>query len=311
MSKKSATGMFSMFSTCGLILVVVSLLLLVVVGFNYLTKNIQIHEGFEQKTQLIVKEGPEVYDDFYVNIYDSLVFNKLKNDYEVGEIINSTKPTSESKILDIGSGTGHHVKLLTDKGVDAMGVDISQYMINKAKETHPDQKFVQGDALNPSLFSPDSFTHITCLYFGIYYFPDKRMFFKNCMKWLMSGGYLVVHLVDRDKFDPILPPANPVAMVSPQKYAKERITSSRIVFNNMNYSANFDITPSSSKATFNEKFKDKQTGKVRKNVHSFVMEPEKDIIVMAQDAGFILQGKIDLLNVGYEHQFLYIFVKPN
>jgi hypothetical protein len=31
---------------------------------------------------------------------------------------------------------------------------------------------------------------------------------------------------------------------------------------------------------------------------------------MAQEAGFLLQGKIDLLKVGYEYQYLYIFVKP-
>ena len=41
------------------------------------------------------------------------------------------------------------------------------------------------------------------------------------------------------------------------------------------------------------------------------MEPEKNIVAMAKEAGFLLQGKIDLLRVGYEYQFLYIFVKPN
>ena len=44
------------------------------------------------------------------------------------------------------------------------------------------------------------------------------------MDWLMPGGYLIVHLVDRESFDPILPPGNPLYVVSPQKYAKERIT---------------------------------------------------------------------------------------
>jgi len=41
-----------------------------------------------------------------------------------------------------------------------------------------------------------------------------------------------------------------------------------------------------------------------------VMEPEKSIVELAKQAGFLVQGKIDLLRVGYEYQYLYIFVKP-
>ena len=39
---------------------------------------------------------------------------------------------------------------------------------------------------------------------------NKQTFFNNCMDWLMPGGYLIIHLVDREKFDPILPPGNPL-----------------------------------------------------------------------------------------------------
>ena len=34
-----------------------------------------------------------------------------------------------------------------------------------------------------------------------------------------------------------------------------------------------------------------------------------DIINMAQDAGFIIHAKIDMLNVAYENQYLYVFMK--
>jgi len=309
MGKIKSMHVFSMWC---LILVFVSVLLLVVVGFNYLLRHAPAGaEGFEQKEQVTIKEGPALYDDFYASIYDELVYNQQKNEYEVGSIIESTNPTSESKILDIGSGTGHHVGLLGDKGYDATGVDISQFMINRAKGLYPDAKYINGDAANAHLFKPDSFSHILCLYFGIYYFKDKDLFFVNCMKWLRPGGFLVVHIVDREKFDPILPPANPIVVLSPQKYAKERLTKSSIVFNNMTYEANFDYTPNSDVAVFSEKFKDNSTKKIRKNKHAFFMEPDKTIIAKAKNAGFIVQGKIDLVSVGYEYQYLYIFVKPN
>jgi hypothetical protein len=78
------------------------MLLLVVLVF----KGIDVkREGFEQRDKFLIKSGSEIYDDFYADIYDYLVFNTLKDDYEIGWIINNASPSSKSKILDIGCGT--------------------------------------------------------------------------------------------------------------------------------------------------------------------------------------------------------------
>jgi SAM-dependent methyltransferase len=295
------------------ILILISLLLLLVLVFKGLNKNDlnkSGKEGFEQQDQFLIKTGSEIYDDFYADIYDYLVFNNLKDDYEVGYIMNSAKPSSKSKILDIGCGTGHHVASIGSKGLDVIGIDISPSMIKKAKENFPDYKFEVGDATNGSLFQPDSFTHILCMYFTIYYFKDKTQFFNNCFKWLMPGGYLIVHLVDRDKFDPILPPGNPLLYVSPQRYAKERITSTKVKFTDFSYSADFKLDDKNDKALFVEKFKDDNTGKVRKNEHEMYMPDVQQIVDEAQGCGFIVEGKADLLQCQYEYQYLYVFVKP-
>ena len=66
-------------------------------------------------------------------------------------------------------------------------------------------------------------------------------FFQNCINWLRPGGYLVLHLVNRDKFDPILNTADPLQFVSAQKYAKKRITKSLIKFKDFNYKALFNL----------------------------------------------------------------------
>ena len=63
----------------------------------------------------LYKEGDAVYDDFYADIYDYLVYSGIKNDYEVGTIINNSNPSETSVIADIGCGTGHHVANLTAK----------------------------------------------------------------------------------------------------------------------------------------------------------------------------------------------------
>jgi SAM-dependent methyltransferase len=306
---KSLTIFYEKLSTFGKTLLFIALLLVVIVFFKSI---IPIKEGMtgSSSKEFLFKKGNDVYDDFYANIYDYLVFNGIKNDYEVGTIINSTSPTETSVIADIGCGTGHHTSELSKKNLKVIGIDISPSMIKKAKENYPDVNFQVGDALDNGLLKMNSLTHVLCLYFTIYYFKDKRHFFDNTMDWLMPGGYLIIHLVDRETFDPILPPGNPLYIVSPQKYAKERITKTKVTFEDFLYNANFKLDKDNNIATFEEKFKFND-GHTRKQEQNLYMEDTSTIVNMAQDCGFILQGKIDMVKCAYEHQYLYIFVKPS
>jgi hypothetical protein len=127
----------------------------------------------------------------------------------------------------------------------------------------------------------------------------------------MPGGFLIVHLVDRDRFDPILPPGNPLLYVSPQRYAKERITSTKVKFTDFSYSADFQFDNQNDKALFIEKFKNDSDGKVRKNEHTLYMPDAQEIVDEAQGCGFIVHAKADLLHCQYEYQYLYVFIKPN
>lgn len=306
-SMKSITNVYNKMSNFGKILVFIALLLILMVFFKSIKVQTSVKENFEQRDTFTFKKGVEIYDDFYANIYDHLVYNNIKTDYEIGTILNSTNPSSHSVILDIGCGTGHHVAKLTDKNLEVIGIDISPSMIKAAMEKYPTHKFQVGDALDVGQFSPSSFTHILCLYFTIYYFKDKRYFFDNCMEWLMPGGYLVLHLVDKDKFDPILPPGNPLYLVSPQKYAKKRITNTKVTFNDFIYHSNFNLNGNI--ATFDEKFKFND-GKTRRQEQVLYMDDTQDILTIAQQCGFTFHSKIDLVKCAYEYQYLYVFVKP-
>lgn len=308
-SIKSITNIYKKMSNFGKLLFFITLFLIIVVFFRSLNNQKTSIEGYQQNDQFLFKTGDSIYDDFYATIYDYLVFNNFKDDYEVMSLVNKTTPSSESVILDIGCGTGHHVAKLAQQNLSVIGIDISPSMINKAKEQYPNYNFMVGNVMDGDQFKYNSFTHILCLYFTIYYFNDKRKFFDNCINWLMPGGYLVVHLVDREKFDPILPPGNPLYVVSPQKYAKERITKTKITFNDFVYNSNFNMDGYNNIAKFEEKFKFND-GKVRKQEHILYMEPTDEIIALAQESGFNLQGKIDLTNCAYEYQYLYILYKP-
>lgn len=274
-------------------------------------------EGFvEEKKEFIKKTGSDVFDEFYVDIYDSLVHDEKKNNYEIDRIFNSYK---NPIVLDIGSGTGHHVNLINNiENSQVIGIDNSPEMIKMAKQNYPDLDFRLADVLDTMQFPPNSFTHISCLYFTIYYIKNKQQFFENCYRWLKPNGVLVIHLVNMYKFDPIISVANPFVLVSPQSYTDKRITESRVKFDKLDYKADFQIDESINtdtgnlskpNAIFKEVFKFNNK-KSRINEHDLYMSSQKSILSMARDVGFILQSQEEMDGIQYENNYLYTLVKP-
>jgi len=305
----SISNIYNKLSIFGKVLVFITLFLIVVVFFKSVETNVK-KEGFEQQQdKFVLKKGNDIYDDFYSDIYDHLLNNSVKNNFELLHIFKETKPTEQSVILDVGCGTGHHVGKLSEKVPNVSGIDISPSMIKQALKNYPEQKFMVGDVMNANEFSFNTFTHILCLYFTIYSFNDKRRFFDNCMDWLMPGGFLVIHLVDPQQFDPILPPGNPLFIVSPQKYAKQRITTTKINFNKFVYNSTFNYDQSNEIGVFEEKMKF-NNGMTRKHEHTLYMENKDTILSLAQQSGFILHANISMVKCAYEHQYLYVLMKP-
>ncbi len=296
---------FSELSLWCKILIYISLILFILIVAN---KHKPKVEGFSQSAKFVTKNNNNLYDDFYCSIYDDLVFDTTKNKFELDELKYISKLSKESKVLDVGCGRGHHVKYFKDMGAESIGIDKSKAMINLSKKKYPMCKYKHGDVLDSMHFKQNKFSHIVSLYFTTYYIEDKMKFFKNAFKWLKPGGHLVLHLVNRNKFDPIINTSNPVHMVSVQKYAPKRITNSIVKFKDFTYKANFEFK--NNRGTFSETFKDDGTNNVRKNEHVLHMETQKEILAKAKKAGFIFHGKSDMVNCMYEYQYLYYLIKP-
>lgn len=292
----------------------------------FIKRDMSYHvEGFEQQSKYKIYENDAIYDSFYADIYDELFIQPNKIEAEVDEIIQITdakKLDKKFKVCDLGCGIGHHVDLLQVKGVNVIGCDKSPAMLQSARDLYPKSKFVDGDFMKPMLFSEDEFNVLTCFYFTIYYVKDKRAFFRNCYQWLRPEGYLIVHLVDRNHFDPIVPGGKPLFLVSPQTYAKDRITNSLVKFRSFQYKSDFKAPPPSkggkggggdgrakNVGTFTEKFTDDKTGKVRENVHTYYMPTNREILDTAKEVGFTVTGQVDLVHVLNEHQYLFILKK--
>lgn len=290
---------------------IIIILLLLLLFFKKFSKNkINKKENFVgNKNKIKIKKNKQLYDDFYAELYDEFLHNKVKNKFEFNSIKNKTIIDENTNILDIGSGTGQMVHLFNKNNIKAEGLDYSLSMVGISKKKFPKYKFSEGDVLNSLIYSPNTFTHITCFYFTLYYIENKYLFFENCYNWLEKDGYLIIHIVNREKFDPILDQANPINAVSIQKYAKKRITTSTIKFGDFLYKAKFKLNKNYDKATFTETMTHDDSGNIRKNIHNLFMEKKTDIINIAKKYKFKINEIIDLVHVGYEYQYLYILQK--
>ena len=134
----------------------------------------------------------------------------------------------------------------------------------------------------------------------------------------MPHGVLVLHLVNMNKFDPIVPIASPFVAVSPQTYAPERITKSVVKFDILDYKSDFQLNENTNPNTtlskpngiFKETFKFKDSKKVRINEHKFYMTSQKNILALAREVGFILQSQEEMIPIQYKYNYLYFLQKP-
>lgn len=70
-------------------------------------------------------------------------------------------PKEREKALDLGTGTGIYASLLQEKGVDVIGVDVSQKMLEKAIEKNPTLTFLTSD-IHQLPFEDETFDLVVC-----------------------------------------------------------------------------------------------------------------------------------------------------
>jgi len=270
-------------------------------------------EAFTQNGRFVLQRDLTIYDEFYIEIYDRLMLSDERAATEVDQIVEMTQPSKKSSvILDVGCGTGDFVARFSELGYEVYGCDQSYEMIQKAKDKYPRVNLEQGDVLIPMLYDRDMFSHILCTYYTIYEIEDKKLFFKNCYYWMKPGGYLILHLVDREQFSPIIPSGRPYAVdnISDLKnYAGKRLKNTRIDFGDFTYESiyNFDSMETDSLVVHIEEFEDKLNGNIRQNEQTLYMEKTEDILKQAIRSGFFVKGKAIMQSCGGDqNQYLYI-----
>jgi len=307
------------------ILILIGLIVLILVIYKTFYGKLSA-EGFDQDKRYLLKRNDDIIDDFFVQVYEVIHPPESWVEPQLNAIIQMTQPSMESStFLDIGSKTGAVVDCLFDKGYRAYGVESSGAMVQYSKNTYSSISVLQGDTKDPMLFDKGLFTHILCLQFNIYSFKDKVAFFRNCFYWLKSGGYLIVHLVDKPRFQLTIPasiPYNPFnwGFIQPnfsnsykEKPKEERVLKTTADYRSFTYDVEYDVQPNSDVVLFREKFTDKESRNIRENEQTLYMEEMGDIVNDALFCNFIIQGKLALsdINSGDPNQYLYVFERNN
>ena len=223
----------------------------------------------KQPNQLTFKTNSDIYDKEYAAIYDTITNDFYRTQKEMNTLLSTT--SNNSIVLDLGSGTGHIVHEINEKGVRAIGIDKSRAMINYSKK-YPHQ-YREGNILDADSFYHESFTHITCFYYTLYYIQNKKQIFDNAYKWLTPGGIFIVEMTTSCTYG--------TPSIHNDKYTyKQKIKGNKV------YET---IT---------------RGKKVRKNEHIFYIEPISDIVTMAENVGFTVDS-----SETYKNNVIYIFKK--
>ncbi len=261
----------------------------------------------------------DLFDDFYASVFTKLTQNEKLIQAETAicmEEFTKKTPKNQLNILDAGCGIGIGTAAFAKQGAGAVtGIDRSQAMIRYAKGTtipnttltelqKQDVEFKQFDLMGPGAAAAAEFTDACLLYFTVYYFRDLDTLFRNLALWVKPGGSLAIEVVNKYKFEPILDSSNPWIGFSPQKYSKERLTKSKVVFDKFDYEAEFELEDP--RAEFRETFRFKD-GSVRRQKHTLYMLSMPDIIKKAQNNGWTYSKYVDLMPISFPYGYLLFF----
>jgi SAM-dependent methyltransferase len=298
------------------------------------TKNVfMIREGFVSepdntttatdaaKSKYEWLHNDELFDDFYASVFTKLTLNEALVQAESAicmEEFSKTTPKEHMNILDAACGIGIGTATFKKLGAQSVvGIDKSTAMINYARNTtlpgttlkdteKQDIEFRTADLIGPGAAQAAEFTDAVLLYFSVYYFRDLDNLFRNLALWVKPGGSLAVEVVNKYKFEPILDSTNPWVGFSPQKYTKERVTKSKVVFDKFEYEADFELIDP--KAEFRETFRFKD-GSTRRQKHTLYMPNMPDIIKKAQANGWTYTKYTDLMPMSFPYGYLLFFTR--
>lgn len=136
----------------------------------------------------------EIYED-YPRVYDKLYEDMKDYRWEAGQVLNAVT-VDDGRLVNFGCGTGLHDQYFV-KEFDVVGVDVSDAMLDVAREKNPRARYVQGEITSVSL--PGEFDVAVSL-FGVLSYLDTNQAFEeaigNMSDCLGDDGVLVIDYLE-------------------------------------------------------------------------------------------------------------------
>ncbi len=126
--------------------------------------------------------------------YDLIYYwkNYKKESEALLELISKYSKSKKRDLLEVGCGTGHHLKYLKSK-FKCVGTDINQGILNIAKEKNKGVSFKKADMINMEL--NQKFDIIISMFSSIGYvktLSNLKKTLQNFSKHLKSGGIIII-----------------------------------------------------------------------------------------------------------------------
>lgn len=146
-------------------------------------------------------------DDRYAKCdYRSLIAwdERLNREWPFFESVLSDTPSK--KLLDLGSGTGEHARMLGSKGFDVTGVDSSPAMLEKSRSSTNEEniRFVEGDLRNLGPMFSERFGGAICVGNVLPHLSgveDLDRFASGLRRVLLPGAPFILQAINYDRIE--------------------------------------------------------------------------------------------------------------
>lgn len=140
--------------------------------------------------------------EFFDNLGESHEYNVFTPDANqkiIDTLITLLKPSQDSPLIDLGCGSGIFTQLLSDRGYDCIGVDLSHNLLLRGKR-ESSLHFIQAD-VEALPFADNSVETIvlSCL---IHHLPDPSLCIKELYRVLKPTGRFVAF--DPNRLNPFM-----------------------------------------------------------------------------------------------------------
>ncbi|MGI1671456.1 MAG: methyltransferase domain-containing protein [Neptuniibacter sp.] len=179
-----------------------------------ITSHYETHLDSKKIISALQQTYPNGADKYQMAPIDQLHIGGIKASEKLLNNLNSS-----DKVLEIGSGCGGLMRLVSGEGIDVTGLDISHSFnvlncqlssISKASRNSANPRIITGDAHYLPL--PDNCFSVVVMQHSLLNMPDTLRVLSECKRVLKPSGRLVLHEIFQGKAD--IPMSFPVPWAS-------------------------------------------------------------------------------------------------